>query len=121
MATKKRLLPLLMAVLMVFAMMPMNSFAADTSTSNGRSIVLGSEKISEGNTICFGLRSGAYQQMESAWRVLHASGRTALLITQYALDEIQYSTVEKRKNWQDSNAQTWCTSLYNRWVNAADR
>ena len=123
MIARKRLFPILVAVLMIFAMMPMNVFAADTDTSNGRSIVLGSEKISTGNTIWFGLSSGIfsgiYQNMESAWRVLNANNGTALLITQYAIDEIQYSTVEKRRNWQDSNAQAWCTSLYDRWVSAA--
>ena len=122
MLMKKRLLPILVAVLMVFAIMPMNVFAADNGTSPGRSIVLGSEKISKGNTIWFGIRSGIfsgiYQQMESEWRVLNANNGTALLITQFAIDEIPYSKVKNHKQWQDSYAQTWCTSLYDRWVSA---
>ena len=125
---KKRLLPILMAILMVFTMIPALSAAVYAEDGGGSPAVsLGAGEIANGSRVWF----GQYNVSPILWRVLADGTDTrlpvsrkgeALLISSDILASIQFNLdpdAEDANVWFGSNAQTWCRDFLSNWTDGS--
>ena len=120
--TKNNILVMLVAILMVFALMPMTAgtgFAAD-SDAGGKSIVMGTSAIKPGNRIWFGSQTQGDDTvpLDTSWRVLETTEGRAMLISDKLIARIQYndSNNDTSQNaWANSKARQWCMDYYDNW------
>ena len=107
----KKIVVLLLALLMVWAVLPPQGTAA----AGEPDIVLGTSKLSVGNTVWF----GNYNNAPVHWRVMGngndlTGGNPAsrLFLSDRVLDKTMFNPAATNDVWQGSVAQSWCQSFY---------
>ena len=113
----KKVLVVILALLMVWAVLPLQ----ETFAQGSPAIVPGTDKIDVGNTVWFGNFSGASVQ----WRVLgngnDGGGNSKLFLSDKLLDSTQFNPASGGNAWQGSTAQGWCQSFYTNALSAGEQ
>ena len=107
---------LLLALLMLWALVPLEGVAAAGSPA----IVSDAEKVSVGNTIWF----GNYNSAPVQWRVLgdgNVNGDYKLLLSDRLLAETPFDPDVTSAAWQGSAVQSWCRDFYSNTLNAVEQ